>query len=306
MHLGGVRYGRTLACLLTVSGLAAALPSARASELSPTILRVSVSNFLGDGYVEIAQVEGLWDADRTRFEFARNDPIEVVSEATGETIAYILNLSFTARIGPLNEISLGMGVYTLGYETDFRVESSILDFRSIPASTARGRASATFAVTDLGGDFARLTGLGPSGAGACRAMYNGRYPAGRQFAQLISFVYATAGGTTTGTQNDPPTGYRLIGAVPSDLSIYMGFRVTPDDIAYAVSRFVIPSPNSWCTGDVDADENVDLVDLALVLSAFGGVDGDGRYVLEADFDQNGVVNLVDLSTLLAHYGAPCP
>lgn len=306
MHLRRVWFGRYVAWTFALCCMIGAPSVSRASELSATIIRVSASNFLGDGYFEVSQLDGQWDAGHVRFEYLRNDPIEITSEANGEVIAYILNLGFTARLGALNEMTLSMGVYTLGYETDFRVEASSLDFRSIPMAHARGRASASFSVTDLGGDFARITGLGTPGSGGFRAIYNGRYPSAAQFSQLVALVYATGGGTSTGTQNDPPTGYRAIGAIPSDLSIYLGYRVTPDDFAYAVTRFVIPSPESWCVGDVDANELVNLVDLALLLSAFGGVDGDGRYLLEADLNADGVVSLVDLSLMLANYGSPCP
>lgn len=55
-------------------------------------------------------------------------------------------------------------------------------------------------------------------------------------------------------------------------------------------------------GDVDGDGDVDLTDLALLLSSFGTCDGDPGYLPKADIDQSGCVDLVDLSILLANFG----
>jgi hypothetical protein len=56
-------------------------------------------------------------------------------------------------------------------------------------------------------------------------------------------------------------------------------------------------------GDVDGDGDVDLTDLALLLSAFGACAGDGGYVAGADFDGSGCVELADLSVLLGNFGS---
>ena len=56
-------------------------------------------------------------------------------------------------------------------------------------------------------------------------------------------------------------------------------------------------------GDVDADGDVDLGDLALLLSAFGTCAGEAGFNAAADFDQSGCVELGDLATLLGNFGA---
>lgn len=55
-------------------------------------------------------------------------------------------------------------------------------------------------------------------------------------------------------------------------------------------------------GDVDGDGDVDLADLALVLSAFGACNGNPAYEAAADFDQSGCIDLGDLAILLAAFG----
>jgi len=56
-------------------------------------------------------------------------------------------------------------------------------------------------------------------------------------------------------------------------------------------------------GDVDFDGDVDLSDLAALLSAYGSVFGTPTYDAQTDFDLDGDVDLSDLAVLLAHYGA---
>jgi subtilisin family serine protease len=55
-------------------------------------------------------------------------------------------------------------------------------------------------------------------------------------------------------------------------------------------------------GDVDNDGDVDISDLSALLAAYGTCSGDPDYNANADFDNSGCVDIVDLSTLLANYG----
>lgn len=60
-----------------------------------------------------------------------------------------------------------------------------------------------------------------------------------------------------------------------------------------------------CVGDLDRDGDVDLADLALLLSSYGLCAGDPGFVPAADLDHDGCVDLADLATLLANYGTVC-
>jgi hypothetical protein len=60
-----------------------------------------------------------------------------------------------------------------------------------------------------------------------------------------------------------------------------------------------------CPGDLDGDQDVDLIDLALELGAFGACVGEPEYLPAADTDGNGCVDLPDLSALIGAFGAPC-
>jgi len=61
-------------------------------------------------------------------------------------------------------------------------------------------------------------------------------------------------------------------------------------------------PTRVVTGDVDGDADVDLGDLALLLSAYGTCEGDPDYNAAADFDDDGCITLSDLALLLSNYG----
>ncbi|MBU0617759.1 MAG: hypothetical protein KKI02_08580 [Planctomycetes bacterium] len=81
---------------------------------------------------------------------------------------------------------------------------------------------------------------------------------------------------------------------------------------YVFCDDVLPCVEEWaigyvyqCIGDLDGDGDVDLADLAILLSSYGRCEGDPGFVPEADIDGNGCVELADLATLLAHYGEIC-
>lgn len=62
-----------------------------------------------------------------------------------------------------------------------------------------------------------------------------------------------------------------------------------------------------CVGDIDGDNDVNLSDLALLLSSYGLCEGDPLYVPEADLaGGDNCVALNDLAALLGSYGLPCP
>ena len=79
-----------------------------------------------------------------------------------------------------------------------------------------------------------------------------------------------------------------------------------DDVLTCAQDWAIGYVNNPCIGDLDGDNDVDLADLALLLSSYGLCAGDAGYVPAADFDGDECIGLSDLATLLAHYGESCP
>jgi hypothetical protein len=57
-----------------------------------------------------------------------------------------------------------------------------------------------------------------------------------------------------------------------------------------------------CPGDIDGDDDTDLLDLATLLSAFNQCLGEPRYNPVADLDGSGCIDLADLEQVLVDYG----
>ena len=66
------------------------------------------------------------------------------------------------------------------------------------------------------------------------------------------------------------------------------------------------SPPPPCPGDIDHDGDIDLADLAALLSSYDLCIGDAGYLPDADLDGNDCVTLSDMAALLAVYGQTCP
>ncbi|MBU0618456.1 MAG: FG-GAP repeat protein [Planctomycetes bacterium] len=76
------------------------------------------------------------------------------------------------------------------------------------------------------------------------------------------------------------------------------FAVGPDEDGDGIMDVCL------CPGDLDGDLDVDLSDLAQLLSNYGATSGAGYE--DGDLDEDGDVDLADLAALLAVYGTECP
>ena len=72
------------------------------------------------------------------------------------------------------------------------------------------------------------------------------------------------------------------------------------ELFYAEQHFYVQVVD--LEGDIDGDGDVDLSDLATLLASYGACTGDPSYNPAADLDDNGCVELSDLALLLSNYG----
>jgi len=101
----------------------------------------------------------------------------------------------------------------------------------------------------------------------------------------------------SGIADDQPTVYVRWGMGPTDEdTTYPGWNIDDVEI-WGVDT------SEPCVGDLDGDGDVDLGDLAILLSNYGMTSG-AEYE-DGDVDGDGDVDLADLSALLAVYGTTC-
>jgi len=293
----------TAAMVLALSWGILASPWAAAG-ISETVFSIQASNQSGSGSVVAAFSEGEWDPATDEFTWTLPEQVDILDDVSGEFVASLLNAEIFIRATQDCEIDATVGVVSGDSETTFLIQSALVEIEPVPGWTAQARATGSFTVTHLGGPYAYLRGLGPSGTGAFRSYYNGYLAEGTRFAHLVASVYVDGGGTVTGSQADPSSGYRSIGEEIYNVSTEIAFTLTAGDLAFATTASGMAEPEE-CVGDVSGDGYVDMDDLGQLLGAYGTSSGEPGFDPDADIYEDGAINLSDLGELLPHYGESC-
>ncbi len=125
-------------------------------------------------------------------------------------------------------------------------------------------------------------------------------PATSLFAHPFQVWHSGASSSSTTAQYGIPT--PVIGPpVLDSLGYDINFQLSDNDFA-SVSTMAFAG-SSTCLGDVDFDDQVDVVDLTALIAAWG--DCSQEVPCSEDFDASGTVDVGDLLVLLGHWG-PCP
>jgi hypothetical protein len=308
--VGVCRRERRRRCAAGPAGLALGLLMLLAPQVSAVIPDIVFTlcawNESGTGTYSVPFEKGEWDPNSQTFTWFLTDPVEIYDDAGRERIATLLNAQVFLRMQDVYEIDVNIGVLSGRRETAFMIGSALISFPVIPREFAQARATASLTVTDLRGDSACLTGMGPPGTGAFRSYYNGYASEGTRFTHLISRIFVGEGGTASAWQTDPSCGYRPIDDDVHDISTELAFTLTPQDLAYATTTMDVPEPEEVCVGDLNGDGVIDAADLSALLAAYGTELGDPGYDDAADLDGNDRIDLADVAELLASYGQPCP
>lgn len=97
--------------------------------------------------------------------------------------------------------------------------------------------------------------------------------------------------------HDPPTAFRFYGG-----GGFAGDRVAGNTLAIDNLR-ILPAGATDCIADINFDREVDIDDLAFLLSKFGLTTG--AFYADGDLDCDGDVDIDDLAFMLANFGTIC-
>ncbi len=183
--------------------------------------------------------------------WSSTEMIEMRSPTTGELIAVLNPDGRESRVEYVDDpfINMSFSVQAASSATTFLISSALLSFATI--TEPEGRATAGFSLTDGDGDGATLTGIGdPSGAqGAYLAQYNGFAGtlSGTTFAEAIQSMTAGIFSTQTASADVPPVGFLIIANPVSDMSVFVSFTLTANDLASGTSAYVVQRRTTLAT-----------------------------------------------------------
>lgn len=275
-------------------------------------LRLEIADSTNVGTYVVGLQDAWWEIPGQRLVWRLDDgPISILDDVTGEPVATLVTCELALQFAPRAAVELTCGVLGSDEMTDVRLQSPVLQFDTVDAADAFGRARVSFYLADGPDGFAEMTSLAtPVGTGAFRARYNGAGELGEMFAHLVWQVSiegepGQSAGAISVDQASPSVGFAPIGADVSDMSVDVSYSLTPGDAVVVTSSFELDrSVQPACPGDLNFNGEVDLGDLGLMLSSFGEC-GSGDHDPVADLSGDQCVNVTDLGILLAVFGTGC-
>lgn len=225
--------------------------STQASDcISDVVLTLQASSANGQGTAQIHYQDGIWNAEQRTLTWSPATP--VVISGSGGVIATLQ--SGTLRLKDTAHIDMSLTFQAGSADTQIVARTGVVGFEAIPAASAQGKANATLTLIDLNANGGLLHALGSPGSGCFKAYYNGA----TLFSQLVWQVTAGSGGTASGTQYDPISGYRALNAEANDMSAELGFFLSAGDRCVATAQFRLnPTPAACPASDSPVDNAQD-------------------------------------------------
>jgi len=157
-----------------------------------------------------------------------------IFDGTGTVLAYITDVALTIEADPA--VDLGFVVFAGPNLTTITVTSPTVSFSTL--SNPDAWASAGITLTDGDGTGATATGLQTGSK-----VYQARYNAGTEWANLIPTLSAGANSTNGANDRRPGAGWETISDNVSSIQAEYKFSLTASDQAGGTSRFeVVPEP----------------------------------------------------------------
>lgn len=185
----------------------------------------------------VASIDDGYFDDEGNFYWTLEAAVEIYAD-NGLMLATLSQASLIVIADPI--ISMNFNVQASNQNTIFSVTSGLLSFPEI--SNPIGRASAGVSVTDLNGDGATLS---PDGGSMYVSEYNGDYPNGTPFADLLSNPLSVGAFQSDSDSDEYPGGgnYVSIGEPIQSMSAAWTFTLSAFDVASGTSTFVVvPTP----------------------------------------------------------------
>ncbi len=223
------------ACVVVLMAGAASVASA---DITPEVFSLQAEVGGNTGSFVVTMDDGYFD-DQGNFFWSLDGDVNIYDD-NGDMLATLSNASVSIFADPV--ISMNFNVQATNQNTIFTVDSGLLSFATI--NGALGAASAGVTVTDTTGDGATLT---PEGGTMYSSQYNGLFPNGTPFADLINAPLTAGAFSTSDTSDAYPGGggFVNIGDPVDSMSAAWHFTLSPLDVASGTSTFtVVPTPAS--------------------------------------------------------------
>jgi hypothetical protein len=225
----------------------AAVQAVAANPFDPSqIFTIAVSDSTGTGTFAVSMAEAQWDIVGERVVWEQDSPIAFAGTSG---IAEIVGASFAIQYAPVATIEMNFGIISNGSETiTVAAQAPQLSFPTIAALDASARSAVSFELVDGPDGYAAMySTASPPGTGAVRARTNGVGAAGDMFSHLVYSVAVEglpgqSAGSITTSQSFPNFGHQGVGHDISDMSLDMGFTLTPGDLLTTSALMELTQP----------------------------------------------------------------
>ena len=222
------------ACVLMLIGLCSVAVRA---ELVGPMLVLDVTNGHGSGQLVIPANPNWYDPNDGSWHWQLPEPAQIHNPHNGAWLATLSECTVTVLEDP--QVNLAFSVLAGDGNTLFQISTALLPLAP-PYTSAEGRASAAFTITDGDSNGALLTGhCGAGGNKSYLAQYNGHVPNGTSFAEEIESLSAPPDGTGNVAVNVPLSGYLPIAGTVHNMSAGVDFILSGNDLASGTTNFEI-------------------------------------------------------------------
>lgn len=224
-----------LCAIALVAGLCASVASA---DLTPEVFTITASVGGQQGSFVVMTEDGTFDGEGN-FYWTLDGSADILAD-NGDVLATLAHASVTIFHDPI--INMNFNVQAANQNTIFQVGSGLLSFPTI--NSAVGIASSAVTLTDVNGNGATLSPDGPS---IYTSRYNGDFPGGTLFANLLGNGLSAGAFQSAHASDEFPGGgnYASINDPVVSMSTAWTFTLSAFDQASGTSTFaVVPAPAS--------------------------------------------------------------